>query len=63
MRISILFFLVLLTVFSFSNCTEKQVNHTLIIEEHDEDYGCLHENHSQYDDGDSLNLEAVSNSF
>ena len=25
-----------------------------------EDYGCYHEHHSQYDDGDSLNLEASS---
>lgn len=25
-----------------------------------EDYGCLHERHSQYDDGDSLSLEAAS---
>ena len=24
-----------------------------------EDYGCLHEGHSQYDDGDSLNLETA----
>ena len=25
-----------------------------------EDYGCIHESHSKYDDGDSLNLEAAS---
>ena len=24
-----------------------------------EDYGCVHENHSQYDDGDSLNLHLL----
>jgi hypothetical protein len=28
-----------------------------------EDYGCLHERHSQYDDGDSLNLEAASDTI
>ena len=25
-----------------------------------EDYGCLHEDHSQYEDGDGLNLEAAN---
>ena len=30
------------------------------IKESNEDYGCLHEDHSQYDDGDGLNLEAAS---
>ena len=25
-----------------------------------EDYGCVHKNHSQYDDGDSLNLRVIN---
>ena len=25
-----------------------------------EDYGCIHENHSQYDDGDSINIEFLN---
>ena len=25
-----------------------------------EDYGCLHKDHSQYEDGDGLNLEAAN---
>ncbi len=28
-----------------------------------EDYGCVHDDHSQYDDGDSLNLEAVNSLY
>lgn len=29
-------------------------------ENYNEDYGCIHENHSQYDDGDGLNLEVLN---
>ena len=25
-----------------------------------EDYGCIHEDHSQYDDGDSINLDYLN---
>ena len=28
-----------------------------------EDYGCVHENHSQYDDGDSLNLNYLNENY
>ena len=42
----------LVTMFSCNKEKEKLFDR--------EDYGCYHENHSQYDDGDSLNLEASS---
>lgn len=28
-----------------------------------EDYGCVHEDHSQYDDGDSLNLNYLNENY
>lgn len=28
-----------------------------------EDYGCVHEDHSQYDDGDSVNLNYLNNNY
>jgi hypothetical protein len=31
-----------------------------IIYDNSEDYGCVHEEHSQFDDGDSLNLDHVN---
>lgn len=46
------------TVSSFTLQLSKSTNNQ--IEAPREDYGCLHEDHSQYDDGDSLNLEAAS---
>ena len=29
-------------------------------DDYPEDYGCVHDNHSQYDDGDGINLEYVN---
>jgi len=46
------------TVSSFTLQSTKSTNNK--IQEPREDYGCLHEDHSQYEDGDSLNLEAAS---
>ena len=60
LRLVLLITLVSSTIFSFSNCTDHNANHVLILEDYDEDYGCVHDDHSQYDDGDSLNLEAAS---
>ena len=59
MKSFIFTFLLLSTLFvSLSNSTKsKTINNT---EEPREDYGCLHEDHSQYEDGDSLNLEMVN---
>ena len=31
--------------------------------ESNEDYGCIHEDHSQYDDGDSLNLNYLNDNY
>jgi len=47
----------------FSNCSVENTRNTSRFEEPREDYGCVHDNHSQYDDGDSLNLEAASQNF
>jgi hypothetical protein len=30
------------------------------LDDYPEDYGCVHDNHSQYDDGDSINLEYLN---
>ena len=43
-----------------SNCSVEIVDNRNNLEEPREDYGCVHDNNSQYDDGDSLNLEAAS---
>ena len=29
-------------------------------DDYPEDYGCVHDNHSQYDDGDGINLEYLN---
>ena len=60
LRLVLLITLFSSAIFSFSNCTDQHSNHVLILEYDNEDYGCVHDDHSQYDDGDSLNLEAAS---
>jgi hypothetical protein len=57
---SFIFTLLLLsTLFvSLTNSTKSKTIDNA--EEPREDYGCLHEDHSQYEDGDSLNLEMVN---
>ena len=41
----------------------KHETYKTINEDSNEDYGCVHDDHSQYDDGDSLNLEAANQSL
>lgn len=54
--ISLLFTLAAsLTLESLGNDSKYEL-HT---DEDYEDYGCIHEGHSQFDDGDSLNIEML----
>ena len=48
---------------ALSNCSFEIVSNENTFEEPREDYGCVHDNHSQYNDGDSLNLDAASQNF
>lgn len=32
-------------------------------DDYPEDYGCVHDNHSQYDDGDSANIDFLNENF
>ena len=48
---------------ALSNCSFEIVSNENTFKEPREDYGCVHDNHSQYNDGDSLNLDAASQNF
>lgn len=56
---SLLLTIVLLS-FLIIAATNNDNNKVLTSNNNNEDYGCLHEEHSQYDDGDSLNLDIVN---
>ena len=47
-------------IIASSSFINNETSTSKSIEEPREDYGCLHESHSQYDDGDGLNLEAAA---
>jgi hypothetical protein len=62
-RLLIVLFVALTLSIMFSNCSDENSSYDNISEEPREDYGCVHDNHSRYDDGDSLNLEAASHNL
>ena len=54
--------LLTITVFLSLSIKSKEYseNYNQLDYDLNEDYGCVHENHSQYDDGDSLNLHLIN---
>ena len=51
------------TVSSFTLQLSKTTDYKSEIEAPREDYGCVHDDHSQYDDGDSLNLKYLNDNY
>jgi len=50
----------LLTVLTCSVLFDMQ---KVVYDDYPEDYGCVHDNHNQYDDGDSINLEFLNENY
>ena len=55
-----LILLTLITTLILSLVSEGASTHLSEPEEYPEDYGCVHDNHSQYDDGDSINIDFLN---
>ena len=55
-----LILLTLITTLIMSLVTEGADISSVEPDEYPEDYGCVHENHSQFDDGDSINIDFLN---
>ena len=47
----------------FDTSDSKPSDSSIKQQDNREDYGCIHEDHNQYDDGDSLNLNYLNKSY
>ena len=56
----VLFTLIVFLSFGTAGNDTTVVQHNLVLIDDYEDYGCIHESHSQFDDGDGINIDILN---